>query len=119
MGELERAVLEILWDGDEGPVTVRHVHQRLAASRRIAYTTVMTVLDRLTRKGLVTQHRDVRAFRYSPGRSREELTADLMHEVLEEFAVGDSRVALVRFVDRASPDEIRALREALAQLESR
>jgi predicted transcriptional regulator len=119
MGELERAVLEILWDSDEGPVTVRHVHQRLADSRRIAYTTAMTVLDRLARKGVVTQHRDGRAYRYSAVDSREELTADLMREALEEFAVDDRRAALVRFVGRASPDEVAALREALARLEGR
>lgn len=119
MGELERAVMDLLWAGDAAEQTVREVHHALAAERDIAYTTVMTVLDRLAKKGLVEQRRDGRAYRYAAAGSREALTADLMRATLEEFAVDDRRAALVRFVDGASDDELAALREALGRLEGR
>ena len=51
-----------LWDASE-PLTVRQVHERLAGQRDLAYTTVMTVLDRLAKKGVVAQQRADRAYR--------------------------------------------------------
>lgn len=56
LGALERAVMDQLWDQGE-PQTVRQVHDGLRTERELAYTTVMTVLQRLARKGLVTQLR--------------------------------------------------------------
>lgn len=123
MGDLERAVMATLWsaaDSDEaGPgwTTVREVHAALAASRDIAYTTVMTVMDRLAKKGLVVQERDGRAYHYRPAASRGEMTADLMREALDDFAEHDRRSALVAFVEDASKEDLAALRQALADLE--
>ena len=117
LGELERAVMDHLWDiCDADPaatVTVRDLHQALEADRRLAYTTVMTVLDRLARKDLVVQERDGRAYRYRARAGRAAMTAALMHDALEDFAHDDRRTALVAFVDVASPDELEALRQAL------
>ncbi|WP_345713878.1 BlaI/MecI/CopY family transcriptional regulator, partial [Kineococcus glutinatus] len=70
-----------LWEAG-GALTVRQVHERLAPSRDLAYTTVMTVLDRLARKGVVRQERADRAYRYAPVQTREEMTAALMLEAL-------------------------------------
>lgn len=123
MGELERAVMDVLWSGDDSDgagVTVREVHDQLASSRDVAYTTVMTVLDRLAKKGLVRQEKaGGRAYRYRAVASREEMTAELMRDALEEFAVGDRRRALVAFVGEASAEEREALRAALDALEGR
>ena len=65
---------------------MREVHAELAADRDIAYTTVMTVMDRLARKELVTQERDGRAFRYRARTSRAAMTAELMRETLDDFS---------------------------------
>jgi BlaI family transcriptional regulator, penicillinase repressor len=117
MGELERAVMDRLWSADAARwFTVREVHEALAADRDIAYTTVMTVMDRLAKKSLVSQQRDGRAYRYRASASRGELTAELMRETLDEFAVDDRRTALVAFVGEASDEERAALRDALAAL---
>jgi predicted transcriptional regulator len=127
MGALERAVMEVLWspapDGaaDGAWWTVRDVHAALAARpgrRDSAYTTVMTVLQRMAGKGLVEQQRDGRAYRYRAGGSREEMTAGLMRDALDEFASDDRRTALVAFVGEASAADRDALREALAALEA-
>lgn len=65
LGDLERAVMDHLWSRTE-PQTVRQVHEALSARRDLAYTTVMTVLQRLAKKNLVLQIRDDRAHRYAP-----------------------------------------------------
>lgn len=117
LGDLERLVMDALWElPPGGSITVREVHSQLAAERDLAYTTVMTVMDRLARKGLVAQERAGRAYRYSARASRAELTAGLMHDTLEDFAEEDRGSALVAFVSDASPADIDALRRALADL---
>ncbi|WP_308286161.1 BlaI/MecI/CopY family transcriptional regulator [Actinomycetospora soli] len=109
LGELERAVMAQLWSAEE-PLTVRDVHDRL--ERELAYTTVMTVLGRLAKKGLVRQERDGKAYRYAAASSREQMAAELMLDALGD--VGEDRTAaLVAFVDRVGPAEVEALRRAL------
>lgn len=120
MGELERAVLDTLWELDartgEGPrgASGREVHERLAG-RDLAYTTVMTVLDRLARKDVVVRERDGRAYRYLPRLTRAAMTAELMHDALEGTGA-DRDQALVSFVGEASAEDLAALRRALDEL---
>lgn len=116
LGDLERAVMDALWDAP-GWMTVREVHGILSGSREIAYTTVMTVLDRLTRKDLVVRARDGRAYRYRPADSRGAMTAEAMRGFLDGTTKADRRAALVAFVGDASDADRAALREALARLE--
>lgn len=105
--------MDRLWQAVE-PLTVRDVHQALAADREIAYTTVMTVLDRLAKKGLVRQLRDGRAFRYQAEQGRDALVAGLMVEALGEATGSDDRqAALVRFIGQVTPEELSAVRAAL------
>lgn len=119
LGALERAVMDHLWAADE-PQTVRQVHETLAAHRELAYTTVMTVLQRLARKGLVIQIRDDRAHRYAATHGRDDLVAGLMVDALDQAAdFGDRRAALMSFVERVGADEADALRLALVELEAK
>ena len=119
LGDLERAVMDHLWDTG-GPQTVRQVHDALCTRRELAYTTVMTVLQRLARKGLVAQIRDDRAHRYAPVNGRDELVAGLMVDALDEAAgPGGRQAALMHFVERVGADETDALRRALAELDAR
>lgn len=77
-GELEHAVMSILWSRPDW-VSVREVHERLAAERDLAYTTVMTVLDRLAKKGLATRYLEGRAWLYRPARTEaDEFSASLI-----------------------------------------
>jgi predicted transcriptional regulator len=110
--------MDVLWGaGGDGVMTVREVHGALVPGRDVAYTTVMTVLDRMARKELVFQERDGRAFRYRARASRAELTAELMHEALSDFTGDDRGQALVAFVGDASADDLDALRRALDELD--
>jgi len=122
LGELERAVMEHLWaaaDAHPTGVTVREVHDAIGVERGLAYTTLMTVLDRMAKKQLVTRERDGRAWRYLPASSRDELTSETLHHTLGELAGTDRRSALLRFLDQSSPEELNELRSALADLEAR
>lgn len=123
LGELERTIMDRLWAIEpvtpESALSVREIHDSIAEEREIAYTTVMTVLDRMTKKGLVTRERDGRAWRYLPVSTSEELTADLLRDSLEHIESSDRRAAMLHFLDAASPEEIDDLKSALAQLESR
>ncbi len=112
LGELERAVMDHLWSTSE-PQTVRQVHEALATHRELAYTTVMTVLQRLAKKHLVIQQRDDRAHRYLPVNKREELVASLMVDALAQAPESGGRAAaLVHFVGQVNADEADALRES-------
>jgi predicted transcriptional regulator len=116
LGDLERLVMEQLWAA-EGALTVREVHEQLAGTRELAYTTVMTVLDRLAKKQLTERERDGKAWRYKAAAPREELAADLMRDALDR--AGNRGEALVRFVDQVTDEEAALLRDALARLEAR
>jgi predicted transcriptional regulator len=109
-GELEAAVMDRLWSRDE-PATVREVLVELRPERDLAYTTVMTVMDNLHRKGFLDRERDGRAYRYRPVKSRDEHMAELMREVLDSSP--DRSATLVRFVESMSASEARRLRAML------
>lgn len=116
LGALERAVMEALWDltapeTGESDTTARQVVERLSPSRSLAYTTVLTVLERLERKRLVRRLRKGRPYRYVPVATREAYAAELMLEALGRAS--DRDAALMRFVDAVSPEEAEALRRAL------
>ncbi|MEU3113692.1 BlaI/MecI/CopY family transcriptional regulator [Micromonospora chalcea] len=114
LGDLERAVMDVLWDAApaaSGGVTVREVADALDG-RELAYTTVMTVLDRLAGKGMVQREREGRAWRYRPAATREAHIAQLMLEALD---LGGSRdAALVRFARSVTGTEADVLRAALS-----
>jgi len=121
LGDLERAVMEHLWARQEaggGPLTVREVHGTVGARRELAYTTVMTVLDRLTRKGLVNQAREGRAYLYSATATRHALIAQTMRETLDTLQAADRRTAMRHFLEGASPEEIHDLKAALMEIET-
>lgn len=109
-GDLEAAVMDRLWAW-ERPATVREVLEDLRRERDLAYTTVMTVLDNLHRKGWLTRELDGRAYRYSPVSTRQEYSAELMREALDRS--GDSATTLLRFVDEMTAAEADAVRKAL------
>jgi BlaI family transcriptional regulator, penicillinase repressor len=108
LGELERAVMDVLWDRGT-PATVREVAEVLR-DRDLAYTTVMTVLDRLAGKGMVERERAGRAWSYRPAASREAFIAQLM---LALDLAGSRDAALVRFARSVSGTEAEILRAAL------
>jgi len=112
LGELERAIMDVLWDSTE-PLTVRQVGLHLT-NRDLAHTTVMTVLDRLAKKGFARRQRDGRAWRYQAAANREAYVTELMLHALDQ--TGDRSAALASFARRVSDSEAEVLRQALESI---
>jgi len=109
-GDLEAAIMTVMWARDQ-PATVRDVHAELGPDRQIAYTTVMTVMDTLHRKGFLARQMIGRAWSYRPTASRQEYTAQVMREVLA--SAGDQTGVLGHFIASLSEPEATALRALL------
>lgn len=106
LGQLEAAVMDRLWAWDR-PALVREVLEDFQRDREIAYTTVMTVMENLHRKGLLNRERDGRAYRYAPERTRVEHTAAMLEEVLATSS--DRSATLMHFVQHIDDSELAAL----------
>src|ERR1700719_2329588 len=114
-GELEAVIMDRLWQRGS-PALVREIVDDLRPGRPLAYTTVMTVMENLHRKGWLRRQRDGRAWRYEPTGSRSGYTASLMSEALATNP--DRRTALAHFVLQMSPHDAALLRQALDQAHS-
>ena len=111
-GELEAVIMDRLWEQGR-PTLVREMLDDLGKDRTLAYTTVMTVMDNLYRKGWLRRERDGRAWRYEPTGSRSGYTAALMNDALATSA--DHGTALAHFALQISPHDAALLRKALDQ----
>lgn len=117
LGELELEVMGVVWE--RGNVTVRDVQAALAKTRPLAYTTVMTVMNRLADKGLLLVNKQGKTYRYHPAQTREAFEAQAVGRVVQSLIAdfgGD--VAISQFVEQLSavdPEQLARLAE-LAQL---
>lgn len=97
VGELEGAVLEVLWR--DGPATVHEVVAQLATDQRIlAYTTVLTILSRLADKGWVVARKEGRHFRYTTTYSRGDAERVVVGQVVRALLNEFGEVAVAQFV---------------------
>ena len=109
-GDLEAVIMDRLW-AQGRPMLVREMVEELRGDRPLAYTTVMTVMENLHRKGWLRREREGRAWRYQPTGSRSVYTTALMTDALATSP--DRRTALAHFVLQMSPHDAALLREAL------
>lgn len=107
-GELEQRVMELLWASD-APKSVGQVHAELCTERELAYTTVMTVLDRLAKKGMVDRELIARAWQYRPRNSQAEVVAREMGALLAGLGPGVRAEALSVLGATLAPEERAAL----------
>jgi predicted transcriptional regulator len=112
-GDLEAVIMDRLWARDV-PVTVRDLFEELSEERNIAYTTVMSTMDNLYRKGWLARERDGKAYRYTAVATREEYSARLMREAMA--GAGDTEAVLSHFVAQMDGTESAALRAVLEKL---
>jgi predicted transcriptional regulator len=112
-GELEAVVMDRLWN--RGAVcTVRDIFDELAADRTIAYTTVLSTMDNLHRKGWLARERVGKAYHYRPTMTREEHSAKLMRDAFESG--GDTDLVLASFLDQMDDDESAHVQAALRRI---
>jgi predicted transcriptional regulator len=116
---LELECLNALWTLGEG--NVKQVREIVTARRPLAYTTIMTVLDRLVHKGKLDRHKAGRAYVYAPRTPRDEMRRTAIRELLAGFFGGSER-ELLRFLGAepgAAPEPARTPRSATAPEEAR
>jgi predicted transcriptional regulator len=109
LGKLESELMERIWT--RGEITVRDLHLEVAS--RLAYTTIMTTLDRLYKKGLLQRRKLGKAFYYAPAMTQEDyhsrLTSHLLGMVLDDGA--DKNLVLSSFVNAVSEADQKLLDE--------
>ncbi|WP_330174724.1 BlaI/MecI/CopY family transcriptional regulator [Streptomyces sp. NBC_01498] len=110
-GELESEIMRIVWR-QETPVTIHALISMLDGPRTPAYTTVMTVTERLREKGWLSRVKIGRSYHYGADRSADFYTVELMRQALD--AATDREGALRHFAARLDPRETTALSQALA-----
>jgi BlaI family transcriptional regulator, penicillinase repressor len=96
---LELLCLKALWTLQEG--NVKDVQKIVTETRPLAYTTIMTVLERLLRKGKLTRRKVGRAFIYTPTSGRDEMRRMAIKELLDSFFDG-SEDEMLRFLGRST-----------------
>jgi predicted transcriptional regulator len=120
LGELEEAVLSALWSS-ASPLSVREVLGRIERRPALAYTTVLTVLDRLHEKGMVDREKEGKAFLYRPRASKEAWLGEQAARMLTAERGPPNSAVLMAFLDsaeRADPalvDHLSALIELRRQ----
>lgn len=100
LGALEERVMDILWSEAESSLAVREVWGRLRSD--LAYTTVMTTLDRLYKKGLLARRRSGNAFVYRPAMSRDDYHRRIVEETVTGLLARSTDPVLAAFVDVAA-----------------
>jgi predicted transcriptional regulator len=103
LAPLELDCMKTLWP--VGEATVREIRERLAARLPRAYTTIMTIMDRLARKGVVERRKTGRAYVYRPVLAAEDARAQALRQVIENFFEGSKEALLAQL---GNPTESRA-----------
>lgn len=116
--QAELEVLQILWD--RGPSTVREVLETVP--RDLAYTSVMSLLNVMTDKGLVTREPEGRAYRYTAKQQPDQAEGKILGNVLERVFDGSASALVARLLEQSRPsadelDEIRKLIDHYRQQE--
>ncbi|MGQ9472250.1 MAG: BlaI/MecI/CopY family transcriptional regulator [Candidatus Aminicenantales bacterium] len=97
LGELETAIMEILWK--EGSLSGRQVYEQLSLSRSLSLTTVLTILNRLIKKGLVRKETGWMVYLFRPAISREEWQEAVSRELLLQALKFSPEIVLSSFAD--------------------
>lgn len=118
IGEAELAVLRVLWD--VGPLSVREVMEQLhERGKTVAYTTVLTFLTRLEKKGFVRSDKSGTAYVYRARVNREQVTRNRVKDLLEELFDGSAAPMVMHLIEaeHLTADEIARLRKLIDDLE--
>lgn len=123
LGPLEAKVLDTIWEADDRPLTVREVHKALGDENRLAYTTIMTTMNRLFEKGLLD--REVKSgkgglyYTYWPNMERDEFERSAILDVLQSLSDKFGGTVIKCIVEQVSRDKslLDRLKKELNELE--
>jgi len=109
----ELEIMKIIWT--RGTATVRDVYEELLTRRKIAYTTVMTMMGILEQKGHLKKSADERAYLYTPAQPQREVVGNMVHDFLKRVFNGSAKPLLVQLVEdkKLSTEELDEIRKLL------
>ena len=116
IGSLEADILAVVWEHDT--TTVRVVYETLRERRQIAYTTVMTVMNNLVKKHLLTQDKSSIAYVYTPAIPGREVARTVLFSVVDRLLGGQYNVAvsqMLKLDKELTPDQLDELRAWVRQ----
>lgn len=112
LGHLEQSIMDIVWEKNS-PVKVSYVHSNLPEKK--AYTSVMTVMNRLVKKGLLSREKNKNYYEYSPKKSKKNFASNKVKNMFKSVISSYQGLAIAEFVNAVSedPESLRILKEYL------
>ncbi|MEJ2704520.1 MAG: BlaI/MecI/CopY family transcriptional regulator [Sedimentisphaerales bacterium] len=113
LGELQRAVIEAVWELKEA--SVHQVRKHLARRKKLAYTTILTAMQKLEKAGWLRHRAEGKVYIYSPTRTREEAGANSARKFIERVFDGDALLMFQHLMrqSKLSDAELRELRKMI------
>jgi len=113
LGELQLQVMDVVWR--MGRATVADVHEHLSAGRKIAYTTVLTTLRALERRGMVRHEQAGKAYVYEPAVDRDQYTTSSVGKLVDDLFGGQTEGLLCHLLgaERLTQSELAEIRRML------
>ena len=99
IGKLEAEIFKMVCDKQDG-ITVRDIYEDLRLKRKIAYTTVMSVMNSLTTKGLLKQNKSSMAYVYKPTVSKEKLATKIIQSIIDKLLDGKIEPVMSHFAKK-------------------
>jgi BlaI family transcriptional regulator, penicillinase repressor len=115
--ERELAILGVLWE--EGPSTVRDIHEALHQDVETGYTTTLKLMQIMMEKGLLVREDDGRRHIYRPALSEEKTQKQLVQDLLDRVFAGSAEKLVMRALSarKVTPKELKRIREMLDEME--
>lgn len=116
LGDLEKEVMDVVWESSS-PITVRDVLERVSRKRKVAYTTVMTIMTRLSDKGLLSRKTNgSKAYAYQAVYSKEKFLTKVSKQIIKNFVASFGQAAVAHFaqeIEKIPADKRRKLLKLL------
>ncbi len=116
LGHLEKSIMDVIWERDE--VTGREMFEEIGGEKPLAFTTVLTVMNRLLKKGLIKRVKRGKLFVYKASISRDDFVKHVSQEVLQGIFDISASSAATFFVDilyKTNPEEINRLSKLIEE----
>ena len=117
LGELEKEIMEVMW-ANKQPLTVRIVYESISGRRKIAYTTVMTIMGRLTKKGFLKTKASGKAYIYQTSLSKDKFLTKVSRQIIKNLMSNFGDVAIAHFaqeLDKIPADKKKRLLKLLKE----
>lgn len=114
----ELEIMKVVWQ--LGPATVRQVYEHLLERRKVAYTTVMTMMNILEQKGFLKKKQGDKAFVYAPSRPEKQVLRDMVRDFVDRVFNGAAEPLLLHLVedDKLSESELDEIRRSIREKKS-